>query len=121
MKTDVTAIPFEQGEWNSTLNVYSFVVKNITPYTGNSLFLSGPSAKTTNVWNATKEALAIERANNGVLGIDTEVISNITAFRPGYIKKEDEVIVGLQTDVLLKRALKPFGGIKLVESAAREH
>ncbi|EOR95136.1 Pyruvate formate-lyase [Arcticibacter svalbardensis MN12-7] len=121
MKTDVTAIPFEQGEWNSTLNVYSFVVKNITPYTGNSSFLSGPSAKTINVWNATKEALAIERANNGVLGIDTEVISNITAFRPGYIKKEDEVIVGLQTDVLLKRALKPFGGIKLVESAAREH
>lgn len=120
MKTDVTAIPFEQGEWNTTLNVYDFVVKNIRPYTGDSSFLSGPSAKTTNLWNAAKEALLQERANNGCLAIDTETISNMTAFRPGYIKQDDEVIVGLQTDQLLKRAMKPFGGIKLVESAVRE-
>jgi len=120
MKTDVTAVPFEQGEWNTTVNVYDFVVRNIKPYTGDSSFLSGPSAKTTNVWNATKEVLLQERANNGCLAIDTETISTMTAFRPGYIKQDDEVIVGLQTDQLLKRAMKPFGGIKLVESAVRE-
>jgi len=120
MKTDVTAIPFEPGEWNTTINVYDFVVKNIKPYTGDASFLSGPSARTTRVWDTTKEVLLQERANNGCLAIDTETISTMTAFKAGYIKKEDEVIVGLQTDQLLKRAMKPFGGIKLVESAVKE-
>ena len=120
MKTDVENLPFISGEWNTTLNVYDFVVKNIKPYTGDSSFLSGPSARTQHLWDAVKVSLLQERANNGCLAIDTETISNITAFRPGYIKKEDEVIVGLQTDQLLKRAMKPFGGIKLVESAVKE-
>ncbi|WP_374166633.1 formate C-acetyltransferase [Arcticibacter sp. MXS-1] len=120
MKTDVTAVPFESGEWNTTINVYDFVVKNIKPYTGDSSFLAGPSAKTTKVWETVKEELLKERANNGCLAVDTETISTMTAFKPGYIKKEDEVIVGLQTDQLLKRSMKPFGGIKLVESALKE-
>ncbi|HEY1054944.1 MAG TPA: pyruvate formate lyase family protein, partial [Emticicia sp.] len=120
MKTDVTSVPFISGEWNTTINVYDFVVKNITPYTGDASFLSGPSDKTVRLWDTAKQALLQERANNGCLAVDTETISNITAFRPGYIKKEDEVIVGLQTDQLLKRSLKPFGGIKLVESAVKE-
>lgn len=120
MKTDVTYIPFEAGEWNSTVNDYDFVLKNIKPYTGNALFLKGPSSKTIRLWEACKESLLQERQNNGVLAIDTFTISNITAFDPAYIKKEDEVIVGLQTDQLLKRAMKPFGGIKLVESAVKE-
>ena len=120
MKTDVTRVPFESGEWNSVINVYDFVLKNIKPYQGDGSFLQGPSLRTSRLWDAVKECLLLERQNNGVLAIDTETISSITAFEPGYIKKDDEVIVGLQTDQLLKRAMKPFGGIKLVESAVKE-
>ncbi len=120
MKTDVTAVPFKSGDWNTTVNVYDFVVKNFKPYTGDASFLSGPSTKTTNLWNVCKEELLKERANGGCLAIDTKTISNLTSFGPGYIKKDEEVIVGLQTDQVLKRAMKPFGGIKLVESAVNE-
>ena len=120
MQTDIKAVQFQSGEWNSTINVYDFVIKNITPYLGNSSFLTVSTARTNRLWEACKVALLQERANNGILAIDTETISNITAFKPGYIKQDDEVIVGLQTDLLLKRALKPFGGIKLVESAVNE-
>ena len=120
METDITCIPFQSGEWNTAINVYDFVIKNIRPYTGDATFLSGPSERTNRLWDASKVALLQERQNNGILAIDTETISNMTAFGPGYIKKDDEVIVGLQTDQLLKRAMKPFGGIKLVESAVKE-
>ncbi|RXK85786.1 formate C-acetyltransferase [Filimonas effusa] len=120
METDAMIVPFKSGEWNSAINVYDFVINNVTPYTGDESFLAAPTEKTTRVWEEVKRVLLQERANNGVLAVDTETISNITAFRPGYIKQEDEVIVGLQTDQLLKRGIKPFGGIKLVESAAAE-
>ncbi len=120
MKADVTPVPFVTGEWNNNVNVYDFVVKNIKPYTGDSKFLAGASAKTTRLWDALKVELKKERANNGCLAVDTETISTMTAFRPGYIKQDDEVIVGLQTDQALKRSMKPFGGIKLVESALKE-
>jgi formate C-acetyltransferase len=120
MKTATTLIPFRSGEWNTNLNVYDFVIKNIAPYTGDAAFLAGPSARTNRLWQSALVALGKERANNGVLAIDTETISNMTAFGPGYINEENEVIVGLQTDMALKRALKPFGGIKLVESAVKE-
>ncbi|MEO6849320.1 MAG: formate C-acetyltransferase [Mucilaginibacter sp.] len=120
MKTDFAAIPFETGEWNKKINVYDFIIKNIRPYTGDASFLKGPTARTTRLWDACKVALLQESKNNGVLAIDTETISSMTAFAPGYIKKDDEVIVGLQTDMLLKRAMKPFGGIKLVQSAVEE-
>jgi formate C-acetyltransferase len=120
MIKDVTAVPFKSGDWNTTMNVYDFVVKNIRPYQGDASFLSGISAKTNRLWDVVKKELLKERAKGGVLAIDTETISNMTAFAPGYIKKDDEVIVGLQTDQLLKRAMKPFGGIKLVESAVKE-
>ena len=120
MKTAVQNIPFVSGQWNTALNVYDFVIKNIKPYTGDAFFLEGPSERTSKLWDACKASLLLERENNGVLAIDTEVISSITAFGPGYIKKDDEVIVGLQTDQLLKRSMKPFGGIKLVEGAVKE-
>lgn len=120
MKTAETLSNFETGEWTNHLNVYDFVVKNIIPYTGDASFLQGPSAKTKKLWEACAAALAKERANNGVLAVDTETISSITAFGPGYIDRENEVIAGLQTDMLLKRSMKPFGGIKLVESALNE-
>jgi formate C-acetyltransferase len=120
METTTLTLPFKTGVWNETINVYDFVVQNIIPYEGNADFLVGPSQKTTELWTSCKESLLQERKNNGCLAIDTEIISNITSFGPGYIQKENEVIVGLQTDLLLKRAMKPFGGIKLVESAVAE-
>ena len=120
MNTTFETIAFKQGIWNSSINVYDFVVKNIHPYTDDASFLVGPSEKTVRLWKECKKTLLEERKANGCLAIDTETISTITAFRPGYINREDEVIVGLQTDQLLKRAMKPFGGIKLVESAVKE-
>lgn len=120
MKNLLEKIQLKAGDWNSTINVYDFVLQNIKPYEGGADFLVGPSFKTTELWNFCKETLLKERENNGVLAIDTEVISNITSFGPGYIQKENETIVGLQTDMLLKRSMKPFGGIKLVESAVAE-
>lgn len=120
MKADVTPAPFTTGDWTKNVNVYDFVVKNITPYTGDAKFLSGASAKTSRLWDALKEELLKERKNNGCLAVDTETISLMTAFAPGYIKQDDEVIVGLQTDQALKRSIKPFGGVKLVESALKE-
>lgn len=120
MKNLIETLPFKPGIWNDTINVYDFVSKNIFPYEGNADFLVGPSNKTTDLWNDCKKALLEERKNNGCLAIDTKTISNITSFGPGYINKQNEVIVGLQTDTLLKRAMKPYGGIKLVESAVAE-
>jgi len=108
------------GVWNNSINVYDFILQNIKSYEGDASFLVGPSDKTIQLWDVCKETLLKERNNNGCLAIDTDVISNITSFGPGYIQKENETIVGLQTDMLLKRAMKPFGGIKLVESAVAE-
>lgn len=120
METSVKKNVFTPGKWETTVNVQDFVLKNVTPYKGDASFLSGPSQKTTNLWNICKAELLKERANNGCLAIDTVTISTINSFQPGYINRENEVIVGLQTDQLLKRAMKPFGGIKLVESAVKE-
>ncbi len=120
MENLLERIKLKAGIWNKTINVHDFILQNIKSYEGDANFLVGPSNKTTLLWNVCKKSLLIERENNGVLAIDTEVISNLTAFGPGYIQKENETIVGLQTDMLLKRAMKPFGGIKLVQSAVAE-
>lgn len=120
MKSATETLSFKTGNWNNSIDVYDFVLQNISPYVGDQNFLVGPSEKTTKLWNVCKENLLEERKKNGCLAIDTNIISNLTSFGPGYIDKENEVIVGLQTDQLLKRAMKPFGGIKLVESAVAE-
>nr|WP_315157525.1 formate C-acetyltransferase [uncultured Flavobacterium sp.] len=120
MKSTTETINFKTGNWNNAIDVYDFVLQNISPYEGDQSFLVGPSEKTNKVWNICKENLLEERKKNGCLAIDTNIISNLTSFGPGYIDKQNEVIVGLQTDQLLKRAMKPFGGIKLVESAVAE-
>ena len=112
---------FKEGRWNHEINVTDFVKLNITPYEGDASFLAGPTERTKAVWNKCLEALAEERANNGVRSLDPSTVSTITSFAPGYIDKENEVIVGLQTDELLRRAIKPFGGIKVVEKACREN
>ena len=115
------AINFKEGRWNHEINVTDFVKNNITPYLGDASFLVGPTERTKAVWNKCLEALAEERANNGVRSLDPSTVSTITSFAPGYIDKENEVIVGLQTDEVLRRAIKPFGGIKVVEKACREN
>lgn len=120
METLIKEKKFEPGVWESSINTSDFVKKNVTPYLGDASFLSGISAKTKALWEKSKEELLKERQNNGCLAVDTEVISNITAFGAGYIQKENEVIVGLQTDQLLKRAMKPYGGMKLVQMAVAE-
>ena len=112
---------FKEGRWNNEINVTDFVKTNITSYEGDASFLVGPTERTKAVWNKCLEALAEERANNGVRSLDPSTVSTITSFAPGYIDKDNEVIVGLQTDELLRRAIKPFGGIKVVEKACREN
>jgi formate C-acetyltransferase len=120
MKSTTETLYFKTGNWNNAIDVYDFVLQNITPYVGDQSFLVGPSERTKKLWDVCKENLLEERKRNGILAIDTDVISNLTSFGPGYIDKENETILGLQTDMLLKRAMKPFGGIKLVESAVAE-
>ena len=112
---------FKSGRWNHHIDVTDFVKTNITPYVGDASFLTGPTERTKAVWNKCLEALAEERANNGVRSLDPSTVSTITSFAPGYIDKDNEVIVGLQTDEVLRRAIKPFGGIKVVEKACREN
>lgn len=112
---------FQKGEWQERIDVRNFVLNNISPYDGDESFLAPPSARTLHLWNICLEALAEERQRNGVRAIDTETISSITSHAPGYIDRENELIVGLQTDILLKRSIKPYGGISVVERACAEN
>ena len=112
---------FNDGRWSRRIDVADFVYSNITPYEGDASFLAGATDRTKRLWNKCLEALAEERANGGVRAIDAKTISTITSHAAGYIDKEDELIVGLQTDELLKRAIKPFGGWKVVEKACIEN
>jgi formate C-acetyltransferase len=112
---------FTDGTWTKKVDVRDFVINNISPYHGNADFLVGPSGKTKALWDICKKALREERQNNGVRSLDTDTISTVSAFGPGYIDRANEVIVGLQTDELLKRSMKPFGGFKVVQKALSEH
>jgi len=112
---------FKEGLWNQEINLRDFIQNNITPYDGDSSFLVGPTERTKHVWNICLEAIQEERENNGVRSIDNSTISTITSHKAGYIEKESELIVGLQTDELLRRAIKPTGGINVVIKACREN
>lgn len=112
---------FNKGRWNSEINVRDFVLQNVTPYDGDASFLSGASERTKRIWKLCLEAIKEERANNGVRSIDAETVSTITSHAAGYISKEDELIVGLQTDELLRRSIKPYGGINVVRKACEEN
>ncbi|XAE59351.1 formate C-acetyltransferase [Termitidicoccus mucosus] len=118
--TTTSAAPFTPGKWNDDIDVYDFVVRNITPYTGDASFLAGPTGATTHLWELCKKALKEERDRNGLRDVDAATISTITSHKPGYLDREHEIIVGLQTDAPLKRAIKPFGGINVVKNALKE-
>ncbi len=116
-----STIHFKEGRWNEAIDVRDFVSLNINPYTGDHHFLCGPTENTKALWENCKEALKEERAKNGLRAVDTKIVSTISSFPAGYIDKDKEVIVGLQTDQLLKRAMKPYGGFKVVSRALSEH
>ena len=109
---------FEKGDWQNEINVRDFIQRNYTPYEGDSTFLAGPTEKTKKLWDEVLELYKKEKASKGgVLDIDTKTISSVNAYEPGYIDKDLEEIVGLQTDAPLKRAIMPYGGIRIVEKA----
>ena len=111
---------FHSGEWRHLVNVRNFIQKNYTPYTGDDTFLVGASEKTKKVWEKA-HALIVEEIKKGVIDIDTTTVSGIDNFEPGYIDKENEVIVGLQTDAPLKRIVNPFGGLRTAKSALEQY
>ena len=113
---------FEKGYWQSEINVRDFIQRNYTPYEGDSTFLAGPTEKTKKLWDEVLELYKKEKASKGsVLDIDTKTISSVNAYEPGYIDKNLEEIVGLQTDAPLKRAIMPYGGIRIVEKACEAY
>ena len=112
---------FKDGRWCRRIDVADFVFNNITPYEGDASFLTGATERTKKLWDKCLEAIEEERQNGGVRSIDASTISTITSHAAGYIDRENELIVGLQTDELLKRAIKPFGGWKVVEKACTEN
>ncbi len=111
---------FTEGSWTRHIDVRDFIRRNITPYEGDASFLEGPTEATQKLWEICLDAMERERNNKGCLDIDTETISTITSHGPGYIQRDLEKIVGLQTDALLKRAMKPYGGVRVVEGAVKE-
>ena len=111
---------FRTGEWRHLVNVRNFIQKNYTPYTGDAGFLVGISTKTAAVWKKA-QALIIEEVQKGIIDVETHAVSGIDNFAPGYIDRDNEVIVGLQTDAPLKRIVNPFGGIRNATSALEQY
>ena len=115
---------FEGRLWKEEINVRDFIQNNYTPYEGDSSFLADPTEATNQLWGKLQELQKEERAKGGVLDMETEVVSSLTAYGPGYIceeLKDKEQVVGLQTDKPLKRAFMPFGGIKMAEEACKTY
>ena len=112
---------FNTGRWEKEINVRDFIQKNYTPYEGDAKFLAGPTEKTKKLWDEVLELYKKERENGGVLDASTDVASTITSHAPGYIDKDLETIVGLQTDAPLKRAIMPEGGIRIVEKSCEAY
>ncbi|MGO1638328.1 MAG: pyruvate formate lyase family protein, partial [Ancrocorticia populi] len=111
---------FTTGDWTENIDVRDFIQKNYTPYLGDAEFLSGATEKTLRVWDTLeKDYLSVERERR-VYDVDTKIPADVDAFPAGYISDDDNVIVGLQTDVPLKRAMMPNGGWRMVETAIKE-
>ena len=113
---------FEKGDWQSEINVRDFIQRNYTPYEGDSSFLANPTEKTKKLWDEVLELYKEGKAApGGVLDIDTKTVSTVASHDAGYIDKDLEEIVGLQTDKPLKRAIMPYGGIKIVEKSCQAY
>lgn len=112
---------FKTGNWNKEIDVRDFIQLNYTPYEGDASFLAGESERTKKLWDEVAELCKKEIENGGTLDVDTKTITAIDAYKPGYIDKELEQIVGLQTDAPLKRAIMPYGGIRMVENSCKAY
>jgi formate C-acetyltransferase len=111
---------FKEGTWQEGIDVRNFIQKNYRLYEGDSNFLEGKSEKTEKVWTKAYE-LIVEEVKKGIIDVATDIVSGIDNYAPGYIDKDNEVIVGLQTDAPLKRIVNPFGGMRMVQSSLEEY
>ncbi|OAT47430.1 pyruvate formate-lyase [Proteus hauseri ATCC 700826] len=112
---------FSEGEWQNAVNVRDFIQKNYTPYEGDESFLAGSTKATDTLWEQVMEGIKIENRTHAPVDFDTSVAATITSHDAGYIEKDLEQVVGLQTDAPLKRAIIPFGGIRMVESSCHAY
>ena len=112
---------FSFGKWMNRVDVNDFITRNITPYHGDDSFLEGPTEATTELWEMISELSRKERENGGVLDVDVHTVSTITSHKPGYLDKDKEKVVGLQTDEPFKRSIQPFGGIRMMKDACEAY
>lgn len=112
---------FQSGKWQEEINVRDFIQKNYTPYEGEASFLKGTTERTEKLYSEVKELFIEENAKNGVLGVDVDKVSSILSYRPAYIDKELDIIVGLQTEKPLVRAVNPFAGKRNAEQACEAY
>ena len=121
---DLTKSPawdgFRSGEWRHLINVRNFIQRNYTPYEGDDAFLTGTTERTNRVWEKCSD-LIVEEVKKGIIDVETHVVSGIDNFAPGYIDKDNEVIVGLQTDAPLKRIVNPYGGMRMAKAALEQY
>jgi formate C-acetyltransferase len=112
---------FQGGAWEKEINVRDFIQQNITVYTGDDQFLAPATDATNQLWKQVMELSKLERDNGGVVDMDTEIVSTITSHGPGYLNKDLETVVGVQTDKPFKRSLQPFGGIRMAEQSCESY
>ncbi|MBT2757084.1 formate C-acetyltransferase [Mesobacillus foraminis] len=112
---------FASGKWQNEIDVRDFILKNFTQYDGEESFLSSATRATEDLWKQVMELTRKERENGGVLDMDTEIVSTITSHGPGYLDKDKETIVGVQTDEPFKRSMQPFGGIRMAKAALESY
>ena len=112
---------FNAGVWQSEINIRDFILQNYAAYEGSAEFLAGPTERTNAIMKKVQGLFAIERQFDGVLDIDTSTVSSLTSFSPGYIDKDNEIIVGLQTDSPLRRGIQPFGGMRMARQACEAY
>lgn len=112
---------FKPGQWQDEINVRDFIQRNYTPYDGDESFLTPETARTRELMHKLNNLFALEREFGGVLDIDTQTVTSLLNYKPGYLDKDKELIVGLQTDRPLKRGVNPFGGLKMTRDACRAY
>ena len=112
---------FKPGNWQETIDVRDFIQRNYTPYTGDGSFLKPATERTKGLLHRLENLLALEQEFGGVLDIDTQTVTSLLNYKPGYLDKEKEIIVGLQTDRPLKRGVNPFGGLRMTREACRAY
>ena len=111
---------FNEGVWQEEINVRDFILSNYKEYRGDDAFLSDATERTKKLMKKVEQLFALERQFDGVLDIDTATVSSLTSYSPGYIDKQNEIIVGMQTNRPLKRGVNPFGGIRMARQACED-